>query len=145
MINLIIISLLSFLGWKICWYIAYRISISFDWYTHYAKMSWKTVKKLYPINPDKWTYNKSQYKKHCRLTEKSPKEMNNLRYNGIPIMLSFYGYQKLRYYVRKYGTSNNVAVLNNILEDVQEDIDKQKEQAQKEIDTALQEMRGAMK
>ncbi len=130
------------LAWKIFWYIAYVISVATDEYRYYAKMKWSMVKKLYPINPDKWTYDDDPYHNFSACN----KMMGNLRYDKSPIMLSFIGYQQLRFnytmYGIKYGRTKNKEVLESILKDVQKDIERKKKEAQRQIEEAERIMKG---
>ena len=128
-------------AWKIFWYWMYRVSIADDNYRHYAKMKWSMIKKLYPINPDKWTCDDNPYSTR-RFDSPSDKLMLNLRYNKIPIMLSFIDYQKLRFHFYRRGHTKNVVALEGILEDVQMDIEKKKEEAERQLKEAEQMMKG---
>lgn len=132
------IAIITFITWKIFWYICYYLSTILD-NIDYAKMKWSMIKKLYPINPDKWSFDDtprccSDFKMMC-----------NLRYNDIPIALSFFDYQKLKYYVHKHGETSNVKALALILEDVQEDIEEKRKQAQREIDEAQEIIKNIIK
>lgn len=131
------------LAWKIFWYLMYRLSISDDQYRNYAKMKWSMIKNFYPINPDKWTYNDKPYPTSCYHGKN--KVMLNLRYDKVPIMLSFIDYEILKYHFRKYKRKHkhdvNIEVLETILKDVQVDIDEKKKEAQRQIKQAEEMMK----
>lgn len=137
MITTIKIFIVLLIIWKIVWYISYYFSTISD-NIHYAKMKWSMIKQLYPINPEKWTYDDKFY--DTRYHTNNWKMMNNLRYSGTPIMLSFIDYQKLRYFVNRHGKTYNTNALAVILEDVQKDIEIRKQQAQREINEAQEMM-----
>ncbi|MDE7345428.1 MAG: hypothetical protein K2N48_01660 [Muribaculaceae bacterium] len=140
---LIIVGII-YLVWKAIQIIIYKGKVMMEPH-QYAKMKWKTIKKLYPINPEKWDYNYGRYERYAG--EEFP--LRILYYENTPIMLTAIDFIRFRIaykiHAHTYGCDKaSHRALKNIMEDVQEDIDKQKEQAQKEIDTALQEMRGAI-
>lgn len=119
--------------WKICWYIGYLYAVNHRtcWP---AKMKWGMIKKLYPINPKKWSYS---YDNHIYYTEE---DMRVLFYDKTPIHLSFIDYQKLRFWsvMQKYLNERKEKreALAEILEDAQKDIEKVKKQAKKQMDEA---------
>lgn len=142
----IMIIIILYLIWKVLQIIIYKGKVAFGDPHDYAKMKWKTIKRLYPINPEKWNYTCGRYERH--LGEEWPQRI--LYYKDTPIMLTAIDFIKFRIAYRihahSYGCDkDNHMALKNIMEDVQHDIDKQKEQAQREIDLAMKEMRGAIK
>lgn len=133
-----------YLTWKILHIIIYKCKVTFGDPHTYAKMKWKTIKKLYPINPKKWDYDFGRYGG----LDEFPVRI--LYYDKTPIMLSTIDFIRFRIayriHARSYGFgTDNYEALEDIIEDVQKDIDKQREQAQKEINTAIKEMKGVAK
>lgn len=125
--------------WKIMEILLYKAKIVLS-DRDYAKMKWKTIKSLYPINPDKWDYT---------ITYDDEFPLRILYYKHIPIMLNIFDFIKFRIaykiHAHAYGCDkSNHEALERILTDVQQDIDEKKEQAQKQIDLALKDMRGAI-
>lgn len=128
-----------FIIWKVFWYMCYAFSTIMDTF-EYAKMKWSMVKKLYPINPKKWTYDCVPH-----TWRPDPKFMCNLRYQDTPILLSFIDYQKLRFSIYKHGMTGNVRAITSILEDVQLDIEEKRREAQREIEEAQAAMQDIIK
>lgn len=129
---------LTFILFKYCAYLFYRVGLTYI--DDRIKMKWKMIKDLYLVNPDKWDY---KYKYSCY-------SMENRWYcylfykkdsrNDIAIILSFIDYQRLRFYyfLNKYKESNENKneLLKTILESAQQDIDRKREEAIKQINRA---------
>lgn len=131
--------IITYFIWKIIEILIYRIKVVLSG-ADYAKMKWKTIKSLYPINPDKWDYT---------LLDSDEFPLRILYYQHTPIMLNIFDFIKFRIaykiHARSYGFDKlNHKALERILTDVQEDIDKQKAQAQSQIDLALKDMKGVI-
>lgn len=132
-----------YLAWKILHIISYKLKIVMTT-DNYAKMKWKTIKRLYPINPNKWSYN--YFDDHVWGNNHDEEVLRILFYENIPIMLTTIDFIRFRIaykiFAHKYGNNKEKhKAIQYILEDVQQDINRQKQQAQKEIDSAIKEMK----
>lgn len=133
-----------YLTWKVMQILIYKGKCLMEPH-QYAKMKWKTIKQLYHINPEKWDYDCGRYEHFAG--EEFP--LRILYYENTPIMLTAIDFIRFRIaykiHAHSYGCDKEShKALQNILEDVQKDIDKQREQAQNQIDSALKEMKGVI-
>lgn len=123
------IGIISLVIWKICWYVGYRYAANHK-RSEYAPMKWSMVKRLYFVNPDRFEY------EACGDGEMRVLFYKIYDYKRIPIMLSFYGYQKLRFHYLKSliieKKKNRNKTLALVIEFAQKDINKLKEKAEKE-------------
>lgn len=131
---LFLTAIIIFMIWKITAYLFYRHFTAKQDRRSYAPMKWSMVRKLYIINPKRFKYVYRDW--HSESYEILSDDVRSLFYDNTPIMLSFFGYQMLRFNYILFLINKNRKRRNDAIEKVlttaQLDIEVLKRQADKE-------------
>ena len=121
-------------------YILFRYGVAYsDDYIKTTRMKWDMLKKLYRVNPKAWLYRKVYVNSIHR--KSFTKVLMYRLDNGVKVRvhLSYFGYIAFRF-AKTFSHSKYNEGMQLILDDVQSDIDKLREEAQRQINSAREQI-----
>lgn len=121
-------------------YILFRYGVAdSDDYIKTTHMKWNMLKRLYRVNPKAWMYRKVYVNSIYRRS--FTKVLMYRLDNGdkVRVHLSYFGYIAF-VFAKTFGHSKYNEGMQLILDDIQRDIDKLREEAQRQIDSARKQI-----